>query len=270
MIGAILAFAAAAISYRYQLLTPAGAVLAFFVGWLIFEWGRFSYSLPLVGFFITSNILSRVGRTRKLANITIEKTGQRDYLQVLANGSIPTLLVVAWHLSQDFVYNYLYLTAVASATADTWATEMGLLSKRPPRSILTLKKVAAGSSGGVSVRGTCAASVGAFLIAAMGLFVLSAEQGLAFRWSALVTLMFAALLSECFDSVLGACCQVKYRCSGCGTLTEKRAHCAGHDTTLYSGFAWMTNDTVNFLAILAGVLVAWLGLHLFILARVEA
>ena len=60
------------------------------------------------------------------------------------------------------------LGALAASAADTWATEIGSLATRPPRSILTLRPVPAGTSGGVNLLGMLAMVAGATFVAAGG------------------------------------------------------------------------------------------------------
>ena len=69
----------------------------------------------------------------------------------------------------------------------------------------------------------------------------------------------SAFLGVVFDSLLGSLCQVKYRCTLCGRLTEKKEHCDA-PTEKKEGIAFVDNDMVNifsgfFSAILAALLV---------------
>ena len=48
--------------------------------------------------------------------------------------------------------------AIAAASADTWATEIGTLSPANPVSIATLRPVQTGMSGGVSILGIAASA----------------------------------------------------------------------------------------------------------------
>jgi len=73
--------------------------------------------------------------------------------------------------SQASIFILLFLISVIAATADTWATEVGVLSKSAPRLILSFKKVPQGTSGGVSILGTVAAFSGALIVAILGLLI---------------------------------------------------------------------------------------------------
>ncbi len=57
---------------------------------------------------------------------------------------------------------------MAAVTADTWATELGVLAAQPPRLITTGRRVAPGASGGVTPAGTLAALAGAGFIGVVG------------------------------------------------------------------------------------------------------
>jgi len=149
---------------------------------------------------------------------------------------------------------------MATVSADTWATEIGVLSKEKPRSVLSWQEVPPGTSGGVSLLGTGAAVLGALLVG------LVAHIGLRLSGATYLpmgrTLMAALVggLAGCFtDSLLGASCQVIFRCPVCGTETEKREHC-GRETEYLRGYRWLNNDLVNLLASGVGGLVALLYL----------
>ena len=75
-------------------------------------------------------------------------------------------LLHAWVPSDLWVF--LFIGVMATVTADTWATELGSLSRKPPRSVLNGKVLTAGESGGVSWIGSTAAAAGSILIGAGG------------------------------------------------------------------------------------------------------
>ena len=67
---------------------------------------------------------------------------------------------------------------MATVTADTWATELGVLSTHAPRSITTMRPVAPGTSGGVTLLVLLASALGALLIGLILLFGMGLEHGL--------------------------------------------------------------------------------------------
>jgi uncharacterized protein (TIGR00297 family) len=134
---------------------------------------------------------------------------------------------------------YGFVAAVAAANSDTWASEIGTLSKGDPVSVFSLKRVKRGTSGAISVLGTMAALAGSVLISFAAMLL----------WDEL-TLGTALILTAigfigCFvDTVLGATVQAVYRCSVCGGQVEKEVHCE-KQTILIKGSRRINNDAVN-------------------------
>jgi uncharacterized membrane protein len=142
-----------------------------------------------------------------------------------------------------------FVGALAAAGADTWATELGLLSHQKPRLITTWQPVAAGTSGGITPAGLAAGLGGAL---AVGLAWATLGGG----WRAVNTALIAGTVGSVTDSLLGATVQALYGCARCGTLTEQAVHTrCGEQTQLVRGYWWVTNDTVNALATLIGAAV---------------
>jgi uncharacterized membrane protein len=146
---------------------------------------------------------------------------------------------------------------MAAVNADTWATELGVLSPRSPRLITTGRQVEVGSSGGVTWLGTAASLGGATFIGLLGgLAVLILGQG----WVAAGVLLLAAvaggMVGSLFDSFLGATVQAIYWCDACQKETERKIHHCSTQTRLLRGWPWLGNDLVNFLASALGALVA--------------
>jgi len=146
---------------------------------------------------------------------------------------------------------------MAAVNADTWATELGVLSSRPPRLITTGRRVEVGASGGITWLGTGASLGGALFIGLMGeLGSLTLHQG----WTVAGVLLLAAtvggLAGSLFDSLLGATVQAMYWCDSCRKETERKVHRCGTQTRLLRGWRWLGNDMVNFIASVVGGLIA--------------
>jgi len=137
------------------------------------------------------------------------------------------------------------LGALASATADTWGTEIGMLSSRAPRSILTWGPLEPGMSGGVSAQGLVATVAGACCIALLAYLL---------NWPASVSLGAAVggVIGAMSDSVLGATLQQRRRSTRTGRLTERLTEADGTPTIAAGGVRWLNNDGVNLAATLIG------------------
>ncbi|HHY36900.1 MAG TPA: DUF92 domain-containing protein [Firmicutes bacterium] len=252
----------AGVAYRKGSLSESGFWGAVLVGTLIMGFGGLLWYCMLMAFFISGSALSHYKKERKgEVEANFAKTGRRDFGQALANGGLGSLLAVLSRtvLSPGAAFA-MFLGVMATVSADTWATEIGVLSKEKPRSVLSWQEVPPGTSGGVSLLGTGAAVLGALLVG------LVAHIGLRLSGATYLpmgrTLMAALVggLAGCFtDSLLGASCQVIFRCPVCGTETEKREHC-GRETEYLRGYRWLNNDLVNLLASGVGGLVALLYL----------
>lgn len=254
LIGGALAGILAFLSVSFRLLTRGGACGALFMGWLVFSLGGVPFSIPILLFFLSSSLLSRMALSwKKQTADRYQKQGGRDLKQVLANGSAATLLLVIWSISKEPIWVSLYLAALASATSDTWATEIGMLSGAAPRSIRSFQKVEKGASGGVTLVGTTAATAGAFVIAVCGWLIF--PEIYSNTWRTITVIAGCGLAAQTADSFLGATLQAQYHCPRCHQYTEHNVHC-GERAELHSGLAQLDNDLVNFISIGLGVLLA--------------
>ena len=181
-------------------LTRRGAAAALAVG-VATTWG-FGWRglLLLLAFFVSSSLLS--------------KAKTRNERQVLANGGVAALAALAGSWAA-------FAGALAAATADTWATEIGRYSRKPPRLITTGKPVAAGTDGGMTLVGTVGGIAGAAFMAALAFL---------FEPRVAVAVVVAGVFGMLLDSLLGA--------------------------TVQGAIRWLDNDAVNLAATLAGAVVA--------------
>lgn len=246
-VGAVLAAIVAGAAWRSRVLTGGGAVAAFVVGAIAFGAGGWPAAAVLLAFFIPSTLLSRVGRARKRAAVEA-KHGPRDAWQVLANGGVAALCVLL-ALRGGVPFYAAFAGAFAAASADTWGTEIGTLSHAAPRSIVTLRPVAPGISGGMTLLGSLASVAGALCVAAVAAFA-----GVAVWWAVAAAGIAGALA----DSFAGATLQALRWCPACARPCETNPHGCGSPTSLRRGVAWIGNDAVNFLATLVGALAAGL------------
>ena len=259
MIGFLGSLLIAGFSIKKRLLTAWGAVLSVIAGTLYGLFGSWRLWMLLILFFLSANLISRVRDRSVPTDGKLKKDGPRNAYQVLCN-SIPALICGALFF---FTGNRLYLViacgAIASATADTWASEIGILSRRLPVSILTGRPMGKGLSGGVSALGLFSTLLGSAFIALAALLLYG--QALLFRetqWNTFFLITVCGVFGSLIDSFLGATVQAKYRCADTDMIVEKRL--PGEGCALVSGVAWVNNDLVNVASgLLACVLCILLG-----------
>ena len=142
---------------------------------------------------------------------------------------------------------------MAAVNADTWSTELGVLSSKAPRLISTGRKVERGTSGGITLTGTLAALGGAALVGIAAGFFTPASGW----YSRLGIVIVAGVVGSLFDSVLGATVQAIYWCPTCNKETERHpVHSCGSPTKQVRGWYWVNNDMVNLACSLMGAIAA--------------
>ena len=247
------------VAYRRQSLDKSGVLGAIICGTGIVGMGGWSWGLSLVYFFVSSSLLSSFRAREKAiaASDKFSKGSRRDLSQAMANGGLATFFALCYGFSRSPGTRRRattgFISALATATADTWATELGTLSSKSPRLITNGRPVAPGTSGGVTLLGMAASALGAY---SLGFFFWAGEG---FRKSLALTpllALFSGMVGSCFDSVLGATIQAMYTCPVCKTETEQQIHHCGSRTEFQRGIAWMNNDVVNFMATATGSAVA--------------
>ncbi|HRN67508.1 MAG TPA: DUF92 domain-containing protein [Promineifilum sp.] len=271
-LGLVLSLLIAFLAWRRDSLSQSGAVGALVVGTLIFGLGGWVWGVLLAVFFISSSLLSHFKEREKAAVAEkFEKGHRRDMGQVLANGGLGAVIallsvVVPESAVPAGTWFFLFLGVMATVTADTWATELGTLSKGAPRLITNGRAVEVGTSGGVSPLGTGVSFAGGLLIG-LTAGLLAPVSGL-LPWSTALPVALIGALSgatgSLIDSLMGATIQQIYYCDTCAKETERRLHRCGTTTRPLRGWAWMHNDMVNLISSLGGGLVA-MGLGVVLL-----
>jgi uncharacterized protein (TIGR00297 family) len=253
--GLVLNAAASILALWRGSVDPGGAVVGVALGTVIFAVGSPFFWLILMAFFVSSTALGWVRPAQKEALKAIHQKGnRRDLFQVLANGGMGTLMAILFGVTRDPAWALGFAVSFASSNADTWAGELGVLSRKDPVSLLRLRPVPRGVSGGVSAAGSAASLAGAAFIAlifASENLSLSLLTGGFLRVAAFVTA--AGFLGSLLDSLLGGTLQAQYEPAQGSTtrarpalVTERAFSDEGMPNRLTRGLALVNNDVVNF------------------------
>ncbi len=227
-------------------LNTGGALAAAAVGTAVFTGGGPAGAALLALFFVSGSLVTKYSSRSRRHRLDAQ-SGGRTARQVLANGgcaAVGALMVPDWEGGWA-----LLLGALAAAQADTWATEIGAFSTKPPRLISTGVIVPRGTSGGVTLLGSVGGFMGASVMATLAMVI-----GL----SATVTIagLLAGFVAMMWDSLLGATVQGIYHCDRCDAVGERPQHKCGDRARLTRGWAWLDNDAVNLVATCSGGAVA--------------
>jgi uncharacterized protein (TIGR00297 family) len=231
-----------AAGYLQKSLTISGALAALLAGLAVYL-GFGINGLSLLGaFFVTSSYWSKYKSSLKSKiDDKLAKGATRDWRQVAANGGAAGLFSIIHYYNNDIIWLIGFLVCLASANSDTWASEIGSLSKQEPIYIRTFTRVEKGTSGAISILGTLASFGGSLLISIIGFWLFHLDFFLTF-----LVFLFG-YFGNVIDTLIGAFYQQVYVCGQCGIETEKKRHC--HlPTTRIKGFTNVDNDMVNFLS----------------------
>jgi uncharacterized protein (TIGR00297 family) len=246
VIGLLVAAGSALIARRTHSLTTSGALAATAVGGAAFVAGGKWIAL-LLFFFLSSALLSHwrgeIKRVRTAG--VVEKGNERDAWQVLANGAVFACAAAGAAVAPGFGWEAFGVGAIASATADTWGTEIGS-AHGMPRHVVTGQPVEPGTSGGITPAGTAGMLVGA---ASTAFLAWSVHWG-----TPVVAIITGGLAGAVLDSVLGATIQERRWCDQCRAATERRVHRCGSVTRPHGGVPGFGNDVVNLTSVLAGAI----------------
>jgi len=271
LLGFIATLAIGIPSYRKNFVNLTGFIAGLIIGTLTFA-GSPACFLIIMSFFLSSSILTKIGYRLKEEKGAAEKKCGRTALQVICAGGIAGIVALLKGIYENnillwpdpnqlsHILTVAFLGAVSSANADTWAVELGLLSREEPVLITNLKKkIPPGTSGGVTKLGTLGSFLGALFIALLSAALykyISPPQKTIDPITVFILTFASGFIAEKIDSFLGATIQVKYWCPKCHKETDKRIHKCGTKTKYLSGLKFVNNELVNLISTLAGALIA--------------
>lgn len=171
-----------------------GAVVIVFGGWPLYA--------VLLAFFVIGTATTKLGYRRKAsAGLAQEKEGRRGFSHAFSNVGVAALLAIASSaIPQHRTALWLAAAAaLATAAADTTASEVGQLLGRRAFLPLTLKRVPVGTEGAISIEGTVAGLIGGFIVAV----VASIAEFSAFAPRVVVPITAAAFIGSYIESLAG-------------------------------------------------------------------
>jgi uncharacterized protein (TIGR00297 family) len=258
IIGTIMISLLGLISYKAGAFDKKGLIAGLVVSYLILISTGIPWVIIIFAFVILGSTFTFVGYNKKVKYSCNEFEVRRGYSNVLANGAVALFAAIAEGFTSiigldGWIFAVIYVGAIATATADTLATEIGLLSKKEPILITNFKKVKPGTSGGITLIGLVASILAALTISTLSYIFGIPEQSI----KILIVISLAGFLGSIIDSLFGATIQRIGKCIICGKETEKLYH---HDqkTIKVRGMEFMDNNSINLVSTAIGALIALL------------
>jgi uncharacterized protein (TIGR00297 family) len=195
---AAIAFGFGYTSYRLRVADVSGLFSGAMIGIILIVFADVRWFLIMLTFFIIGAGATRYRYAEKeRLGVAQEHAGVRGYFNVFANGLVATGAAILYGVTGQPAFVALFMGSVASAAADTAASEIGVTGKTPYL-ITTLRPVPRGTNGGVTLRGEVAAVVASALVA-----VAAWVMGVADPWMVVVTVI-AGFIGTNVDSLVGA------------------------------------------------------------------
>jgi uncharacterized protein (TIGR00297 family) len=225
--------------------------------------GGWVWGVGISTFYLTALLWTYYRSSDKQPVLAHSASGQpQDMDQVIARAGWAVLLAVCYAcVAPHLILFAAYIGVLATASADLWATQLGVLSTIRPRLLTSGRRVAPGVAGGISLLGLIAALMGAWSQGLLALLATSLRSSFEHtpRDMPLIFLPIAATLgglAGCLtDSLLGATAQGIFYCEACDAYCETRQHVCGNTAQQIRGWAWLTNEGVDFVSSLVGAAV---------------
>ena len=174
---------------------------AIIIGTVAYGLGGLSSVVVLGVFFLSASLLTLLNDRRSVINRVHQS--RRNGKQAWSNAWWFALFLLMAFVMQSNGLMVAAISALATATSDTWATEVGLLPRNHKTvSIVNFKPVQPGVDGGISLYGTTAALLGSSLIGAV--FMMFSYQD---QLAIFLIIALSGFMGCLIDSILGATLQ---------------------------------------------------------------
>jgi uncharacterized protein (TIGR00297 family) len=204
-IAAAVTLAFAALARILRGVTTSGAIAGGVVSFALYACAGPGAFAVLVSVFALTWVATRWGYPRKQRLGIAERRSGRDASQVLANLAVSAICAGAYFYGNRSSFLVATAAALAEAAADTVSSEIGQASGRSNYLITSWEPVATGTDGGISLAGTVAGVISAFLVGLVccGVGLLS--------WKLSLLVGTAGVIGMLADSYLGAVFERQHR-----------------------------------------------------------
>lgn len=200
--------------YSLRSVSFSGALGGWFLGTTLILGAGWPMYVALLAFFVIGTAATKLGYARKAKlGLAQESGGRRGFSHAFSNVGVAAICAIAVsRLSRTdvdpidwMVVAYLMgIASLATAAADTTASEIGQLIGRRAFLPLTLRRVPVGTEGAISVEGTLAGAVAGFAVALASIRAMHYGLDLDPGWPAIALVTACAFLGSYLESIAGS------------------------------------------------------------------
>lgn len=198
----------AVVGWIAKSVSASGMIGGFLLGSLLVLFGGWELYTLLIVFFVLGSGTTKLGYGKKAERgLAQESGGRRGFTHAWSNVGVATLLAIAAAFSSRAELLWIAAAAsLATATADTVASEIGQLLGRRAFLPDSLRRVERGTEGAISIEGTAAGAIGAIILAAVAAWAFGHRFGFASFAAAKVfaVIAVAAIAGSYIESLAGS------------------------------------------------------------------
>jgi uncharacterized protein (TIGR00297 family) len=159
----------AILGYALRTVDLSGCITGWLLGIVVILGGGPPMYVALLAFFVVGTACTQLGYARKArAGLAQEKGGRRGAGHAFANVGVAAICSIAVWRGLGLVPLFMGITSLATAAADTAASEIGQLIGKRAFHPLTFRRLERGTDGAMSLEGTLAGALGALMVAIAG------------------------------------------------------------------------------------------------------
>jgi uncharacterized protein (TIGR00297 family) len=209
LVNAVLAL----VGYITRSVNFSGALGGWFLGAILILGAGWPLYVALLAFFVIGTACTKLGYRKKAeAGLAQEGGGRRGFSHAFSNVGVAAICAIAVSRlartadGAELLPLFMGIASLATAAADTTASEIGQLLGRRTFLPLTLRRVPPGTEGAVSVEGTIAGLAAGFAVAVAGVGAVDRMYGelVSFDWRIVAAITTSAFAGSYLESIAGS------------------------------------------------------------------
>jgi uncharacterized protein (TIGR00297 family) len=202
----------ALIGYMARTVDLSGTIAGWLLGDIIILGAGGSLYIALLTFFVIGTACTKFGYARKVRlGLAQEKGGRRGAAHAFANVGVAAICAIAAWRHSSLLPLFMGIASLATAAADTAASEIGQLFGRRAFLPLTFRRVEPGTEGAISLEGTLAGVIAGLAVAIAGTTATISRLAPGFagyveidKSHTILTLTACAIVGSWLESVAGS------------------------------------------------------------------